>query len=373
MSEERTVTRLRSAAVDEIAQSSQLDIPLAELSAAGALETVGTANYLSGMWVDMFASALSPHVSELHWRRGGLGRGRETKRSFSNIMGRFCARWYLTAHEGVLGLEPIEGENEIVSSLVVHRRVDESTGRKVDLPDWLGWSRHGLVLAEAKGSHDGGEWASKLGGPPDQQRPHCITGALRQLSHANLKLDGEAVQSKTWAVASRWCTDDRPFLPPMLYAVDPDHQGKQIPTDRLRAIIAQLETKKVARLLFGMGFLQLEVGLEKSIWGDRNFVAGMLGHAEPRTTQLANARTLEGFQAAFGVFGVIPIRGDDDLVKLKAIEKSGLRMTLIGVSADRLSPTWEPFSGTVQFGREAGRVDDRGVSIVTATPDLPLF
>ena len=368
----RRVELLKSATVSQPARGSALDIPLLELSAAGAMETLGTSQHVSSMWVDMFASGLVEYSAELRWKRAGLGSGRETKRSFSNIMGRFCARWYLTRHEGVLGLEPIEGEKEILSGLKVERRPDRK-GNKVDLPDWLGWTSNGLVLAEAKGSHDGGNWPSKRG-PGASDRPGCVKGALKQLAHADLRLDGSTVQSKGWAVASRWATEEHPGRSPIVYAVDPDDAGIEIPRDRLAQIIAQLEVKQTARLLLGMRHLEAEIPILSPEWTYPEFVKGCLFEgAEPRTTELAGGRELEGFQAAFGLFGVLPIRGKGDLAKLRAISKAGLPVSLLGVSEKRLDSKWRPTHEGLQIDREAATIKNQGVTFIQTMEGLPIF
>lgn len=374
MSSARHLRLLKSDTLRCRATASRMRIPLLELSEAGAIKSIGTNTFVNTMWVDMFNGALSAGGAGFRWKRGGLGAGRETKRSFSNILGRFCARWYLTRHEGLLGLESIEGENDILPNVRVARRKNPKTGKKVDLPDWLGWTRDGLVLAEAKGSHDGSDWRNWRG-PKPSRRPGCLRSAMRQLMYARLEVDGRPVQSKKWAVASRWATEADPNRNPYIYAIDPEQPGGELSADRFNAIVKGLESRSSARLLTGMRVIDPEIGLEQPDWGNPGLVAYELerAKAEPVVTKLAGDRVVEGYQAAFGFFGAFPIRTESDQRKLKSISDAGLPVLLIGVSPDRMKEAWSPIDSKRTAEEELGRTEDRGITMVRTMPGTPMF
>ena len=92
--------------------------------------------------------------NDLVWKGSGPSKGRELKRAFSNILGRYFARAYLETHEGVSELLSIEGK--IMSICNDRFRVRRVPAMKGNMPDWIGWTSNGFVIAEAKGSHDFG-------------------------------------------------------------------------------------------------------------------------------------------------------------------------------------------------------------------------
>ena len=119
-------------------------------------------------WVALFEDLLVSGTRELRWRSDGLGIGRELRRSFSNIFGRFLARYYLQEKETVLELLPIEGDKFRFSP---NMRVEKKAGENGDMPDWIGWTSTGLVIAEAKGSHDGSSWHKQHGSDKREPAP----------------------------------------------------------------------------------------------------------------------------------------------------------------------------------------------------------
>lgn len=137
-----------------------LDIDLNDVALSSAKETLQTGMHVSS-WLNLFDELLVPGTTELIWRDSGPGKGRELKRSFSNILGRFFARAYLETNEGVSELISIEGKKTSICN--ARFRVQRIRGETGDMPDWIGWTGSGFVVAEAKGSHANGNWSHKRG------------------------------------------------------------------------------------------------------------------------------------------------------------------------------------------------------------------
>jgi hypothetical protein len=76
---------------------------------------------------------LVPYSSDLIWIGDGPGTGREMRRAFSAIFGRFFARAYLTDCHGFVWFAPLDGPRQVVSA----RLQVNSGGPRQDLPDWI--------------------------------------------------------------------------------------------------------------------------------------------------------------------------------------------------------------------------------------------
>src|SRR5271170_5153165 len=95
-----------------------------------------------------------PYKDLLVWVGEGPGIGREMRRAFSAIFGRFFARAYLSDCHGFVWFHPLDGPRQQVAPRL---RV-EARERKCNLPDWICAGRGQLALAEAKGTKGGGRF-----------------------------------------------------------------------------------------------------------------------------------------------------------------------------------------------------------------------
>ena len=83
-------------------------LSLSDLGNAAARETFTTATLpFAAAWTDLFESMLAASV-ELRWLENGPGVGRDVRIAYSSLFGRYMARAYLTGHEDVRVLVPLD-------------------------------------------------------------------------------------------------------------------------------------------------------------------------------------------------------------------------------------------------------------------------
>ena len=220
----------------ELNPARTIDIDLREVATCAVREILQSR--LSGTALNaFFEELLAPDTGWLKWRDEGPGRGRELKRGFSSLFGRFFGRWYLTRHHGDRYFFPIDGSPCIVSDNLVVRRTPGQ-----DLPDWFIAGSGSIGLGEAKGSyikHAKGVRSS----PPLKLAEKQLEGA--EVWARAKRNSAMAVRSvKGWGVMLRWTTEkDR--LNPLLFVIDPETRGDPLPPedrDRLIEDIVQLQS-----------------------------------------------------------------------------------------------------------------------------------
>ena len=83
-------------------------LSLRDIGAAAARETLLTRTpHMAAIWTDLFQSLLATSLM-LRWSGAGAGVGRDAKIAYSGLLGRHLARAYLTSHEGVRVLIPLD-------------------------------------------------------------------------------------------------------------------------------------------------------------------------------------------------------------------------------------------------------------------------
>ena len=318
----RQVCHYREPICDPNQITKNLEIDLLELSAAAAKETLLTGVHMRG-WLMLFNEVLVPKDKWLRWQDGGLGVGRELKRSFSNIFGRFLARYYLQKEENVLNLLPIEGDDFLFSP---NMRIRKRSKVKGDMPDWIGWTPQGLVVAEAKGSHDPGNWGNQIDSSP--RRPPTVKTASDQVAKVeilrkiNKSSSEQSIQFKSWVVASRWATKDN-NLDPWLFTIDPDSPGVELEPREFRAAVSSLQQTLNRKLVEAMGFACDDY--HNSIF-------------------LPDIEHLErGIHALAGPMGFIPVRQSSELVALRTFFR-GIPLSLVSLSERVLSVDMEVYA-----------------------------
>ncbi len=328
----RHVCHYREPIRDPAEPITELDIDLVKLSHAAAKETLLTRVHMPG-WVALFEDLLVSGTRELRWRSDGLGIGRELRRSFSNIFGRFLARYYLQEKETVLELLPIEGDKFRFSP---NMRVEKKAGENGDMPDWIGWTSTGLVIAEAKGSHDGSSWHKQHGS--NKREPAPVKKAREQVERAKILHTGKSgsereIQFKGWAVASRWATENNE-CDPWLVAIDPEFPGAEFQGDEFIEVTGSLQASLNRNLAEAMGFPPGD--LDRSIF--------------PVNIEGAEVHVDAGIHALVGPMGFIPIQQPGELLTLYDFLYHRMPLALVSLSKPAL------FGDTKVYTAEPQRV-----------------
>ena len=229
------------------------------------------------------------------------------------------ARAYLTAHEGVRVLVPLDEARRALRETAYCIR-KHLPGRGLEA-DWIGFDDRGrLVIAEAKGSFDRGvrTWSG-----PDH-RPDVLQTAIEQAGRTALFRDSEStpLPAKRWAVASRWANEAN-MLDPTLLAWDPD-EGELEDRD-YRELAHRLHRADMESVLKGLGHPQA-VG----IFDTPEATAPMPGALRLRVGSLP----LEpGFAALVGPVGIHALRERDDLDRVRRIREMNPQVALASLSS----------------------------------------
>lgn len=245
-------------------------------------------------WMNLFSALLEPHPCvELRWLDSGPGSNAEVKRAYSALFGRFFGRAVLRRDHGCRWLRQVQDGMELVPGVILRRRA----GHAGDLPDWVGWDdiHDCFVVAEAKGSHDRGNWNGVAPPPP-------IRTALEQLGRVEIVDTAGPIHFKTWAVACRWGTVAN-TVTPTIVTCDPDHRGRMLEPAEARKLRAEVRARWVADLLEGVGRADIAAMARD---GDLN----VFGDPTGRELTLIPGRS--GFGAlAIEAGGIVPLIGTD--------------------------------------------------------------
>jgi hypothetical protein len=221
------------------------DFDLDQVELAAFRETLQTtlgANPFSAF----ISGFLVPYSGSLIWLGEGPGVGREMRRAFSALFGRFFARAYLSDCHNLVWFAPLNGPDHVVRERLRVR----SRGSRQDLPDWICASRAHLALAEAKGARSGSRLTS-------YSHPAPIKQAIKQLQNCRVSTfrrgTGNWVDRKVkgWAVLNRWSfqlSDKEPFL----FVVDPETEGDPLTSDELPPLIRAVAREHVGGLFRGL-------------------------------------------------------------------------------------------------------------------------
>ncbi|MGR3321399.1 MAG: hypothetical protein ACU0DK_05670 [Pseudooceanicola sp.] len=303
------------------------NIDLPALGHAAARETFMTATpHMASIWTDLFQSILAPGL-QLCWREDGPGIGRDAKSAYSSLLGRYMARAYLTAFEGVRVLVPLDIAKRWFEGTSFEIRKDPS-GNGLEA-DWIGLDGNGLVIVEAKGSHNNAlaAWANPTGSPT------VLESAIGQVERTAVfrRTPNRKLPSKRWAIASRWGTEQN-GRDPTVIAWDPD-EGELEGDDykELERILLQADLQAVAT---GMRYTY-EVGA----------FSGFLTVTDGPGDRLRVGNRLmgPGLFAAVGPFGIFPIRTQTDLPRVGQARDLVPNMALAALSAQYIRSVREGF------------------------------
>lgn len=269
-------------------------LPLSVIGNAAARETFVTATpHMAALWTDLFQSIIAPGP-ELRWRTNGPGIGRDARIAYSSLLGRYVARAYLTDHEGVQTLVPLDVAKHQLQGTPYVIEKDPSSSRGLEA-DWIGFDGSGLVIVEAKGTFD--EGVRTWRGPYSQ--PQILKTAIAQATRTAvfLRSPRKKLPAKRWAIASRWGTvnNDRD---PTLLAWDPDEE--KLDRADYEALGTILRRADVAGVLGGLGYPR---EAQKALDTNETFSRSTWLYAGDQELNL-------GFAAIVGPFGVLPLRGN---------------------------------------------------------------
>ena len=299
-------------------------VHLAKLGQAAARETFVTISpHMASIWTDLFESMLVPG-RDLRWVERGPGVGRDARIAYSSLLGRYMARAYLTSHEGVRVLVPLERAKRKFEG-TRFSIVKDPPGRGLEA-DWIGLDSRGLVIAEAKGTYDVGRKSWR--GP--SSRPAILQTAVGQAGrtavYARSLWSRRELPAKRWAIASRWGTARKPKIEPTLLAWDPGENT--LSEEDYLELSAILLRADAAGVVYGLGHPEAAATLSRG--------AMPRGMNRFGGTRVAGWELEPGFATVAGPFGVQPLRNERDSGLASAALELGIPIAIASMSADYL-------------------------------------
>ena len=306
-------------------------LALTAIGNAAARETFITATpHMASIWTDLFQSILAPGP-QLLWRDDGPGLGRDAKSAYSSLLGRYMARAYLTAFEGVRVMVPLDVAKRWLQGTPFQIRKDPS-GNGLEA-DWVGLDAHGLVIVEAKGSRD--KAVSAWRGPI--AIPSVLQSAIGQTERTAVfvRASNRKLPSKRWAIASRWGTQEN-GLDPTLIAWDPEDEKLDEEYYRLlERIFFQADMQAVAA---GMGYTG-DVGAF-GIGGEFGRTVSITEGTDIRI-KVGGRLIKPGLMVVLGPFGHLPIRNASDLSRIRQVREITPNVALVSLSSNYIQSVRE--------------------------------
>lgn len=333
----REVWLRRGTALSSKAPGKWRRMSLSDIGLAAARETFSTATLpFAGAWTDLF-QGMTIASQKLRWHENGPGLGRDARIAYSSLLGRYMARAYLTAHEDVRVLIPLDEAKRWL------QRTPYSIRKRTPGPgleaDWIGLDGHRrLVIAEAKGSFDRGvrTWRG-----PDHI-PRVLCTALGQ-AHRTVVFEtslNRQLPAKRWAVVSRWANTENRRRPALL-AWDPD--DGELHDDDYQALETLLHRADVTGILRGLGHLEAPE--------NRNVDVRSLPRRGDLSLRIAGQDIERGFAAAFGPIGRLPLRNREDLDRVRLIREVTANVALASLSSQ--------YAGAVMLESRTPEEDER--------------
>lgn len=299
-------------------------LKLSAIGNAAARETLITdTSHMAAIWTDLFHSLMVPGSPYLCWRDKGPGISRDARIAYSSLLGRYMARAYLTEHEGIRILVPLDVAKDCLYGTPYAIKKDPA-GRGLEA-DWIGLDDTGLVIVEAKGTYDRGikTWC----GPGSV--PQILQTAIKQAERTAVfsKSRGK-LPAKRWAIASRWGTENN-GLEPTLLAWDPEEE--KLDKDDYRTLASIFHRADVDGVIRGMGHNAPTLDAKEVAADSSAFARLRMG-----------AQLLEpGYAAMVGPFGVYPLRTQDDNRRLRQAREMGLSYSIVLLSLQYASASSE--------------------------------
>ena len=270
------------------------------------------------------------------------GIGRDARIAYSSLLGRYMARAYLTEHEKVRILVPLDVAKRWLRGTLYGIGKDRpSRGLEAD---WIGLDDSGLVIVEAKGTFDNG--VKTWRGP--YSRPQILQTAINQVERTAVfqQFSSQKLPAKRWAIASRWGTEanDREST---LMAWDPeeDRMGK----DDYQLLAKSLIRADLRGVLRGLGHSDaaIKLGVFEPSEHDRLGLSPTLDNFRARDSDLepsdrapgdlwirVGGHLIEpGFAATVGPFGVQPLFDENDIKQVRTALDRNLKVAVASLSS----------------------------------------
>lgn len=276
---------------------------------------------MAGLWADLFQSLLVP-TPELLWRAPGLGIGRDAQTAYSNLLGRYMARTYLTECERVRVLVPLDvAKRRLEGTAYSVGKQPHSQGYEAD---WIGLDDHGLVICEAKGTS---EPSDKPWRGPWHSWPQPLQTAIGQACRTTVFADyhRRVLPARRWAIATRWGVEFTGIDPTLLAWHD---DGDALPQRDYRAL---------SRLLLKADLQQMMSTLRIS---DDEDVSSDIRPSDipPDIHRFLGLRDPDlRFAAAIGPFGVHSLRSERDLSQVGDYIERNMDFAVVILSARYIS------------------------------------
>ena len=290
---------------------------LSVIGNAAARETFVTATpHMAAIWTDLFQSMITPDP-KLQWRGDGPGIGRDARIAYSSLLGRYMARAYLTEHEGVRALVPLDvAKHQLQGTDYIIRKDARDYGLEAD---WIGIDGSGLVIVEAKGTFD--KNINRWRGP--HLRPQALGIAIEQAKRTAVfvRSSGRKLPAKRWAIASRWGTEDNYRDPTLLaWGAEEDKLGD----GDYQALAKIFLRADLDGVMWGLGHSEVETMLDVAEQSELN---------QSYLQSLFDDLDIEpGFAAIVGPFGVQPLPAENDLLQMLQTRNWNLNIAVASLS-----------------------------------------
>ena len=286
---------------------------LSEIGHAAARETLVTATpHMAAIWTDLFKSLLVENCSSLCWHGNGPGIGGDVRSAYSALLGRYMARAYLTEHEGVHVLVPLDEVKRRLQGTpyVIKKDPDPSDPHPKGLEaDCIGLDDSGcLVIVEAKGSFTRLDTKGAIG---QAKRTAVFCSPRRKLS------------AKRWAIASRWGTEKNNKKPTLRAHVE---EEQELDRDDYRALYEILHLADVGGVLERM---------KHPIYRQASNVEELIAGVPSIELRIDNLPLEDGpgFVAIVGPFGVHPLSPrDEDRILLRRLRDLNFSYAIASLS-----------------------------------------
>ena len=347
---------------DFYAPGKDSDFELTAIGISAARETLLTAApHMAAIWTDLFHSILDP-TPKLRWLGEGPGVGRDARIAYSSLLGRYLARAYLTEHEGLRILIPLDVAKRCLQKTPY--AIEKNPPSRGDEADWIGLDNQGLVIVEAKGTYDDKGvkvWAGK------HRSPQKLKTAIDQVERTAIfkRRPRRRLQAKRWAIASRWGTQCNGKDPTLLAA----HSGEgRLPEEDYRALFHIFLRADLMGVLAGLGHQEaIEV---------TNVAHASTSIPSELRVRAASFDLGAGLVAAVGPFGVRPLSNGDDVAQLERVRELNPNVVvaslssryITAVSRDMSQPDEEMEKGIETTGAATERFASRaGLTVVWLT------
>ena len=311
------------------------DLDISSIGNAAARETAITdTSHMATIWTDLFQSIIAPGP-ELRWRGNGPGIGRDARIAYSSLLGRYMARAYLTEHEKIRVLVPLDvAERWLQGTPYVIKK--DPLGRGLQA-DWIGIDDCGLVIAEAKGTFDKGvrTWHGPF------SRPRILQTAIHQAERTAVfqRYACRKLPAKRWAVASRWGTEVNHCEPTLLAWNSEEDKLDKHDYQLLAKLLLRADLSGVLK---GLGHSEAarRLGVGEPSEHDNLGLSQSYDPLEPSDRapgdlriSVGDQRIEPGFAATVGPFGVQPLRDENDLQQVRRALNLNLNIVVASLSS----------------------------------------